>query len=178
MKFLRKLFRRKKVACANIVVPKLTNEIRSHREDTNQYLQQITQMLSKSEIRQKETVLQLDELSALIQDDSGQYDLVSALISAIDVIEDFYRLTIDDPSLSVQSQMMWNAAMKAATDGGLEVIDSPGQPPDFKLHRIEGTATDPNQPLGCILQTLKCGYLYNDKVIRTAIVLVNKEEVD
>jgi len=144
----------------------------------NHYMQQMAQALHKVETRQKETILQLDEISDRLQDDNDEHALAMALISAIDIIEDFYRLTIDDPHLSAQSQMMWSAAMKAATAGGLEAIDNQGQLPDVKRHSIESTAYDPTMPNGVIIKTLKCGYLYKNEVLRTAAILLNRKEVE
>ena len=169
------LFKRKSATRTEMGLSQLTKEIKSHKQETNQHMQLINQMLRTIDTRQKETVLQLDDLSNQLQENTGEHDLALALISAIDIIEDFYRLTISDPALLAQSQMMWSAAMKAATAGGLEVIDDHDIPPDFKRHRIEGTESDPAVQNGCITKTLKCGYLYKGEILRTAKVLVQKE---
>jgi len=162
----------------NNELSKIADDIKHHKQETNQYLQQMLLAVHGIETRQKETILQLDELYDQMNSGEDEEGLAMALVSTIGIIEDFYRLTINDPSLSTQSQMMWNAAIKAARMAGLEVIDDKGKPMDFKRHRVEGTAADPSTPSGYILQTLMCGYLYKNTVLRTSAVLVNKKEVD
>jgi len=81
----------------------LSEEIKAHKNDTNQYYQQIFQALQKVELRQKETIIQLDELSDCLQNNDEEA-LAVALVSVTDTIEDFYRLTTDDTSLLAQSQ--------------------------------------------------------------------------
>ncbi|MCL2378435.1 MAG: nucleotide exchange factor GrpE [Defluviitaleaceae bacterium] len=178
MSLLSKFFKKTSDSSTNHELIKLASEVKSSKQEINQYLQQMTQMVQRVESKQKETILQLDELSDQISNNDDEYALAQALASTITIIEDFYRLTTDDPALDAQSQMMWNAAKKAAATAGLEIIDDSGKPADFKRHRIEGTATDTTVPYGHILQILKCGYLYKNTVLRTASVLVNKEEAE
>jgi molecular chaperone GrpE len=69
---------------------------------------------------------------------------------------------------------MWNTAQNAIESSGLKAINPVDEPFDFHLHSAESTEHDSSLPNGYVIKTLKFGYLYNDKVIRRAIVVVNK----
>lgn len=179
MQFFNKLFGKKpetQAAQTACEISDLKQSIESFRLESDRQMQLLLQALRKTEMGQKEAVLQLDELSSQLLDDSGEQALAAALISVIDAIEDFYRLTPEASAMFAQAQMMWHVAMKAAAAGGLEVINPKNQPPDFKRHKIESTTNDPAAPNGYVVNTLKCGYIYKNELLRPAAVLVNKKE--
>jgi len=132
--------------------------------------------LRKVENRQKETGLQLEEIDGFLQGGGNEPALVDALIALTDTIGDFYYFAAADRDspLYEQAMMMWNTAINAAEEAGLEMIDAACEPFDFSRHSVENVEQNDNIPNGYVIKTLKCGYVYRDEIIRRATVVVNK----
>jgi molecular chaperone GrpE (heat shock protein) len=142
----------------------------------NEGLAEISGRLYKIEAKQKETSIQLEELDDLLQNGGNKTALIDALITVIDTIEDFYFFAgadADSP-LFEQAQMMWNTAKNAARSAGLEIINAVNEPVNFYLHTIESTEQNFDMSNGYVIKTLKCGYIYQNEIIRRAVVIVNK----
>ena len=143
-------------------------------------LTEICERLRKIENRQKETGIQLEAIDDFLQDGGNESTLVDALISLSDTIGDFYYFaSVDaDSPLFEQAGMMWNTAKNATEAAGLEIIDASDEPFDFSRHSAESAEQDDDIPNGYVIKTLKCGYIYKDKIIRRAAVVVNKRIAD
>ena len=142
--------------------------------DINEGLEEISGRLYKIETKQKETSIQLEELDDLLQNGGNKAALVDALISLIDTIGDFYFFADADSPLFEQARMMWNNARNAAKSAGLEVIIADNEPVNFFLHTIESAEQNFDMPNGYVVKTLKCGYIYQNEIVRRAVVTVNK----
>jgi len=145
---------------------------------TNAFLAETNERLRKIETRQKETSIQLEEIDNLLQDGGNEAALIDTLTALADTIGDFYFFAAADPDspLFEQASMMWNSARSAVEAVGLEVIDAENEQFDFRLHSAEGIEQDIDIPNGYVIRTLKFGYIYQDKVIRRAAVIINKIE--
>ncbi|MDR2924078.1 MAG: nucleotide exchange factor GrpE, partial [Treponema sp.] len=75
-----------------------------------------------------------------------------------------------------QARMMWNTAKNAAKSAGIEIIIAANEPVNFYLHSIESAEQNFDLPNGYVIKTLKCGYIYQNEIIRRAVVMVNKIE--
>ena len=160
---------------ANESAEKTVSEMTGSMAEICTRLAEQGECLRRIETRQKETSLQLDELDNMLQN-SSDTDLVSALVTLIDIIDDFYYFAAADPlsPLFEQAQMMKNKAISAAENTGLKIIESENEPFDFRFHSAETTSEDSNIPNGSVIKTLKCGYIYGEQVIRRAAVVINK----
>ena len=147
--------------------------IKAEPEAVNLLLE-IKEYLNRVEKKQKESSLQLDDISEMLGGDTGVY--IDALIETADVIEDFYRYAVEssEVSLYTQAKMMWDSAKSTLENAGLEVIDDKGAVFDFKYHTAKGTSSVLGVPDGCILKIIKSGYVKNGDIIRQASVIVNK----
>jgi len=148
---------------------------------TNQFLAETNERLRKIETRQKETSIQLEEINDFLQNNGDEDALIDTLISLADTIGDFYFFAAADRDspLFEQARMMWNGAKSAVEAVGLEVIDADNEQFDFRLHSAQSTEENIDMPNGYVIKTLKSGYIYRDKVIRRAAVIINKiEEVE
>ena len=158
-----------------IKINKRLFQIESKEDETHKSLDTIVNRLQKIETHQKESILQLEEISDFLQSEDNERVLVDSVIMTIDIIEDFYRFAAsEDSPYFEQAKMMWNAAMKIASKTKLTVIDETGIPVDFQRHEAGGVAADESLSNGVIIETLKCGYIYKSEVIRRATVIVNK----
>jgi len=142
----------------------------------NEFLGEINERLRRIETRQKETSIQLEEIDSFLQDGGNETALIDTLIALADTIGDLYFFSSDeqDSPLFEQARMMWNKAKSAVEAAGLNVIDAANEPFDFRLHSAESSEQDINIPNGYVIKTLKFGYIYQDKVIRRAAVIINK----
>ena len=144
--------------------------------DISERLTEISGRLRKIESKQKEMGLQLEEIDVFLHNDGDdEHALVDALIALVDTIEDFYHFAAgsEDSPFFEQARMMWNAAKGAAGNAGLEMIENSGEPFDFQRCSVESTEYDGSLPIGYIIKTLKCGYIYKDQMMRRAAVVVN-----
>ena len=147
-----------------------------HNNGINKNLLLIDERLRKIESRQKETSLQLEEIDNFLNDNDVEAALLNSVIELCDTIEDFYHFSAENINSAFfeQACMMWGKAKNTAESVGLEIIESSGGIFDFRLCSAEGVEYDNGLPNGYVLKTLKCGYIYKDKIIRRACVIVNK----
>jgi len=130
--------------------------------------------VGKIEATGEELQLQLEEVSAFLQDEDQTSNLIASQIAILDIIEHFYRFAQAGSPLYDQAQMMWLTATKAATDVGIKGIDDVGMLLDSARHEAKGTDNDINLPPGQITKTISCGYMYNGDILRKALVVVNR----
>ena len=146
--------------------------------DINDHLVEIKDRIRRIETKQKETSIQLEEIDGFLQNGGNETGFIDAIITITDIIYDFYFFSCreEESLLCEQARMMWNAAVNAAESAGLRIINAGSEPFDFRVHSTESTEQDCSLPNGYVTKTLKCGYIYNDEIIRRAVVIVNKIE--
>lgn len=104
---------------------------------------EFTERLRKIELNQQETILQLDEITNLLQDDGddepSDRPLLTALTAFSAQIEDPYRYAAQDMDapLFEQTRIMWHAAKTAGDAAGFEIIDDAHTPFDVGRHETE-----------------------------------------
>jgi len=97
------------------------------------------------------------------------------------VVDDFERslkhLAESEENSSVTDgiKMIYDKLMKILDDQGVKKIDSVGKPFDVHFHEALLQKKDELQPPHSVLDELETGYLYQDKVIRHAKVIVNED---
>ncbi|MFA6978071.1 MAG: nucleotide exchange factor GrpE [Ignavibacteriaceae bacterium] len=97
------------------------------------------------------------------------------------VVDDFERslkhLSESDENSSVTEgiKMIYDKLAKILDDQGVKKIESVGKPFDVHFHEALLQKKDETQPPHAVLDELETGYLYQDKVIRHAKVIVNED---
>ena len=134
--------------------------------------------MEKIETKQKETIIQLEDIDSFLQDDEISGGLPEALMVLVETIYDFFLYTEPDTPLFDQAKMMFDRAAKTAKGVGLEVVVDDGKNFDFRLHTAQGTENAHYLPDGHIVRTLQCGFIFKDEILRRAVVVVNKRHVD
>lgn len=142
--------------------------------DQASQLFEINDTLKKINLRQKDFGLQLEEISEKLQEEDTV--LVDALIDIIDCVEDLYRFAEQDrqSALFLQTRQMWEHIRDTALAADLELIDDSEKPFDLKRATIGGTSCCPDLPENYVIRTLKLGYIYKGKILRQAVVEINK----
>jgi len=132
--------------------------------------------------------MQVEEMYAIIEEkdntdfiselESEVDKMVSTLIAAAELIEDFYLYYREhyEETLTAQSALMWNTVCKIMAVSGLIRIADENTPFNIHLNSIEGVTADTSFANGFIVKVLKSGYLYKGNVCRKAAVIVNKLE--
>lgn len=136
----------------------------------------ILSVLYRMENRQKEAMLLMEDIEYTLQEETGD-GLLQALISVLDTVYDFVLFAEDsgNGALSKQAAMMFSHARRSAAASGLTVVCVKGIAFDRNLHTIAATEQRHGVQSGHILQTLRCGYIHHDKIVRLAEVLVSAD---
>ncbi len=111
-----------------------------------------------------------------------KYEGESFIKSLLDIIDDFERaIMMDDDDLSDEVsnflkgfKMVYTRLISLLDNLEVKPIDIEGK--EFDPHFAEAVLTehDENKPENVVLEVLKKGYMYKDKLIRPAMVKVNK----
>lgn len=97
------------------------------------------------------------------------------------VVDDFERSlkhlseSEENSSVSEGIKLIYDKLVKILVDQGVKKIDAVGKPFDVHFHEALLQKKDENQPPHSVLDELETGYLYQDKVIRHAKVIVNED---
>ncbi|MCL2285907.1 MAG: nucleotide exchange factor GrpE [Firmicutes bacterium] len=138
-------------------------------------LEQLTllkDMVCRVENKQKEMVLQLEEIDEAIN--GGTEALLAPIVAMADIVYDFYYFSQKDAALSPQAQMMWGSVKENLSDAGVVLLEPINEYFNYNLHIAHSTVSYSNLPHECIIGTLKCGYVYENKILRRATVVVNR----
>ena len=157
------------------VLKKLQHET-EYKEKILVRLEALEKISNATHNRQKEMVIQLEDLDASINGDTQGN--IEPLMSVADIVYDFYCYSKRDESLSLQARMMWQSTTAALKKAGIEVLEPTGETFSYVLHVAHATVSEPGIPHECITETLKCGYVFGDKILRRATVIVNKYELE
>ncbi len=80
----------------------------------------------------------------------------------------------DAQALAEGMRMTFNQLTSALRDEGLETIDATGVPFDPHRHEAVSTIESPDAPEGHVVQQLRKGYRFRERLIRPASVVVAK----
>lgn len=111
----------------------------------------------------------------------AKYAAESFIVNILPVFDDLERTvkhmneSEDLESLKKGVQMVFDKFKKILEDQGVKKIEAKGQPFDFNLH--EALMQQPAEGVEphTVLDEIEAGYLYKDKVIRHAKVIVSQE---
>ena len=143
-----------------------------HRKKVLKHLEGLEKIAIAIDNRQKEMVIQLEELDASVNEGSGGH--FEPLMTLSDIIYDFFCYSKKDAAIAEQARMMWHGTTQSLKKAGLEVLEPTGETFNHCLHVAHGIISDPGTPHETVSETLKCGYVFGDRILRRATVVVNK----
>ncbi len=111
-----------------------------------------------------------------------KYEGESLIKQILEVIDDFERaINMDDRDLSDEVsnflkgfKMVYTRLVGILNDLGVKEVEVEGKEFDPNFAEAILTDHDENKPENVVLEVLKKGYIYKDKLIRPAMVKVNK----
>lgn len=103
-------------------------------------------------------------------------DLVTELLPALDNFERALQVEVTDATKSIMEgiTMVYNQIKEALKSQGVEEIKTVGQEFDPNLHHAVMQVEEEDKQSNEIVEELQKGYLLKDRVIRPAMVKVNK----
>ena len=105
----------------------------------------------------------------------GQTSVIEVFLPCLDTFKEAKK-TINDEAVLKGVEMIEQNIQNALKGLGVKKIDTVGQKYDPHLHNAIAVMKDEEKEDDIILEEYQAGYKFNDKVIRYAIVLVNKKE--
>lgn len=110
-----------------------------------------------------------------------KYAAESFIIKLLPVIDDFERSLQhlkDSKEISTIEEgikLVYNKFLKTLEEQGVKKIESVGKPFDVHYHEAILQQPNDNVPPHTVLDEILCGYVYKDKVIRHAQVIVSAD---
>lgn len=143
-------------------------KLRTEQEETlNRYLRLQAEYDNFKKRTQKERVAERKYKSQ---------DLASDLLPVLDNFERALQVETNESNQGIVEgiQMVYNQLTEALASHGIQQIETIGQPFDPNLHHAIMQVEDEEKESNEILEELQKGYLIHDRVIRPAMVKVNK----
>ncbi len=110
-----------------------------------------------------------------------KYAAESFIVKLLPIVDDFERSlqhidnTKDDESIKLGLKLIYDKLMKVLNEQGVTKIESVGQPFDVNFHEALMQRKADDVPPHTVLDELEKGYMYKDRVIRHAKVIVSEE---
>jgi molecular chaperone GrpE len=108
----------------------------------------------------------------------GNETLTKQLLPVADNLENALAHSKDENSLEALREGV-DLTLKGLIDvlgkAGVEVVEAVGEPFDPNFHEAVSEQQDDGAPPGTVLKELQKGYLLNQRLIRPAMVIVNKK---
>ncbi len=137
---------------------------------------QLEELLSQY-MEEKEKDKQITELrNTIAAAEEERLSLVQGLISTLDQLEHIYRYALknEQGNWFEQLQLVWSNTSVNLLPLGLIRIEGENTLFDARLHAAVQVKEEINIQNGMILEVLRCGYMYQNQVLRKAHVVVNK----
>jgi molecular chaperone GrpE (heat shock protein) len=136
--------------------------------------------------KQDDTSLQIEEIYDLVKEQGFLREtaaaeklradrLALAAVGLADLLEDFcaYAGQSGSGELGHQAKLLWEKAGGILADCGISRFGEEGQPLNPQIHRVEASAESP-LPREQVVRVLQSGYLYQNRLIRKAAVVVSR----
>jgi len=110
-----------------------------------------------------------------------KYAAEAFIIKLLPVVDDIERSILhiegsrDVDSIKDGMKLIFDKLVKILDDQGVKKFDSKGKPFDVNFHEAVMQRKDENVPPHTVIDELESGYLYKDKVIRHAKVVVSED---
>ena len=168
----------------------INNEVPVERESSNQTenLEEKIKLLEQDIIQYKELALRKaaefenykrrtenDQLNLL------KYAAESLIIKLLPTIDDLERSLehmteeTDVQKIKEGVQLIYNKFVKTLADQGVQKMESIGKPFSVEFHEALMQRADDSVPPHTVIDELETGYMYKDRVIRHAKVIVSED---
>ena len=145
-------------------------ELEEERKKANDYFKKLEWMQAEYENLQKRVERENEKT---VKFANGR--LIEKLLV---VVDDFERIAnnLDDKKIKEGMRMVLKNFMAILRSNGLEKIDSVGKKLNPLEHEVVNVVNDDNIENDVIVEELRTGYRLNGKVLRSALVRINKKD--
>lgn len=149
-----------------------SNEVESLRKEVEELNQRLLRVAADFDNFRKRTRTEKEDLA--------KYANSSLVADLLPVLDNFQRaLDVKEPSDEVKKfltgvEMVYRQFLQILEQSGLQTIAAVGQTFDPQKHDAVMQVEDNTVPDNSILEELRCGYMYKDKVLRPSMVKVAK----
>ncbi|HMN23547.1 MAG: nucleotide exchange factor GrpE [Ignavibacteriaceae bacterium] len=153
--------------------PDAEEKIKSLEAEVNKYKESMLRKAAEFENYKRRT--EIDQLNLL------KYAAESLIIKLLPTIDDLDRSLLhfneetDVQKIKEGVQLIYNKFLKTLDEQGVKRIDSIGQPFNVDFHEALMTRADDSVPPHTVIDELETGYMYKDRVIRHAKVIVSED---
>ncbi len=147
-------------------------KIKSLQKEVNNYKELLLRKAAEFENYKRRT--ENDQMNLLM------YAAESLIIKLLTTIDDLERSLshmteeTDVEKIKEGIQLIYNKFMKILDDQGVKKIESIGKPFDVEYHSALMQRADDSVPPHTVIDELETGYMYKDRVIRHAKVIVSE----
>ncbi len=148
-------------------------KIKSLEAEVNKYKELMLRKAAEFENYKRRT--ENDQLNLL------KYAAESLIIKLLPTIDDLDRSLLhfneetDVQKIKEGVQLIYNKFLKTLDEQGVKRINSIGQPFNVDFHEALMTRADDSVPPHTVIDELETGYMYKDRVIRHAKVIVSED---
>lgn len=151
----------------------IEEKIKSLEAEVNQYKELALRKAAEFENYKRRT--ENDQLNLL------KYAAESLIIKLLPIVDDLERSLshmteeTDIQKIKEGVQLIYNKFMKTLDEQGVKKIEAIGKQFDVEFHSALMQRNDESLPPNTVIDELETGYVYKDRVIRHAKVIVNGE---
>ncbi len=152
--------------------PDVEEKIKSLEAEVNKYKESMLRKAAEFENFKRRT--ENDQLNLL------KYAAESLIIKLLPTIDDLDRSLLhfneetDVQKIKEGVKLIYNKFLKTLDEQGVKRIDSIGQPFNVDFHEALMTRADDSVPPHTVIDELETGYMYKERVIRHAKVIVSE----
>ncbi|MDP2362857.1 MAG: nucleotide exchange factor GrpE [Ignavibacteria bacterium] len=148
-------------------------KIKSLEAEVNRYKELLLRKAAEFENYKRRT--ENDQLNLLKY--AAELLIIKLLPTADDLERSLSHMTEENDVQKIKEgiQLIYNKFMKVLDEQGVKKIESIGKPFDVDFHEALMQRADDTAPPHTVLDELETGYMYKDRVIRHAKVIVNEE---
>jgi len=157
-----------------IKIEELQKRIEELEKESNEWKEKFLRKAAEFENYKRRT--ENDQLNLVT------YAAESFIKKILPIVDDFERSlehindSNDYEKLKEGVQLIYNKLVKVLDEQGVKKIEAVGKPFDVHYHEALMQKADNSVPAHTVLEELEKGYMYKDKVIRHAKVVVSSED--
>ena len=158
-----------------------------HKEELNKLQKKIDSLEEELKVQKNEYLKVFAEMEntkkrlkeeAIKDRKYASQNVIGELINPIDMLIQIVNMPASTPEVQnyqMGFQMIANQLVDILKGEGLAPVEALGKEFDPKKMQAMETAWDSEKPEGIVLKVMQTGYLYKDRVLRPAMVVVNKK---
>lgn len=157
-------------------IEKKNEEIKKLEDEKNRYYEQMMRTAADMDNYRK---YMEKEMKKVIE--SANEDLIKSLIDVLEDLERAVKAIKKDcgDAAALGIDLIYKQFFKILNVEGLKVIESTGRNFNPEIHEVVSVIEDKSKKNNVIIEEVRKGYVFKDKLIRPSAVIVNKlKEVD